>query len=242
MPLYAKPEMRKKALTNLAALQKTLGIRFNDPSLLEQALVHTSYVNENPALATASNERLEFLGDAILNFIVAEELFKRFPNLSEGEMTKLRSSVVCQNALSRLARAISLGSYLYLGRGEEASGGRRKPANLARALEAIIAAILLDRGLASVRGFVLKLTSQELDKEAEADYKSQLQELIQAKHQQTPTYKVIEATGPNHDRTFAIEVRVGDNVLGRGSGKSKKAAEAEAARSALAQLPTNFTP
>jgi ribonuclease-3 len=229
-------------LTDLAALQKTLGISFNDLSLLEQALVHSSYINENPGLATASNERLEFLGDAILDFIVAEELYQRFPNLSEGEMTKLRSSVVCRDALSRMARAISLGNYLYLGRGEEASGGRRKPANLASALEAIIAAIFLDQGLAAARDFVLRVVNQELNKGAEADYKSKLQELIQARQQQTPTYQVIAVVGPDHDRTFTVEVRVGDNVLGRGSGKSKKAAEAEAARSALAQLSTNFTP
>jgi ribonuclease-3 len=153
--------------------------------------------------------------------------------------------VVCQNALSRMARAIHLGDYLYLGRGEEASGGRRKPANLARALEAVIAAIFLDQGLAATKDFVLRAASQELNnvlsQGVEADYKSQLQELIQARHQQTPTYRVIEATGPDHDRTFIVEVRVGDSVLGRGSGKSKKMAEAEAAHSALEQLSTNFT-
>jgi len=234
--------LRREALTDLAALQKTLGISFNDLSLLEQALVHSSYINENPGLALTSNERLEFLGDAILDFIVAEELYQRFPQFDEGEMTKLRSSVVCQDALSRMARAISLGNYLYLGRGEEASGGRRKPANLASALEAIIAAIFLDQGLAAARDFVLRATSQELNKGAEADYKSKLQELIQARQQQTPTYQVIAVAGPDHDRTFTVEVRVGDNVLGQGSGKSKKAAETEAARSALARLSTNFTP
>jgi len=232
-------------MADLAALQKNLGISFSDLSLLEQALVHSSYINENPALALISNERLEFLGDAILDFIVAEELYQRFPNLSEGEMTKLRSSLVCQDSLSRMARAISLGNYLYLGRGEEASGGRRKPANLASALEAVIAAIFLDQGLATVRDFVLRSASQELNKaliqRAEADYKSQLQELIQARRQQTPTYRVIETTGPDHDKIFTVEVRVGDTILGRGSGKSKKMAETEAARSALAQLSTNFT-
>lgn len=232
-------------MADLAALQQTLGISFNDLSLLEQALVHSSYVNENPGVALTSNERLEFLGDAILGVIIAEELYQRFPNLSEGEMTKLRSSLVRQDALSRMARAISLGNYLYLGRGEEASGGRRKPANLARALEAVIAAIFLDKGLAATRDFVLRSVNQELNKAliqgTEVDYKSRLQELLQARRQQTPVYKVIEATGPDHDRTFTVEVRVGDTVLGRGSGKSKKAAEAEAARTALTQLSTNFT-
>ena len=233
-------------MTDLAALQQTLGIRFNHPSLLEQALVHSSYVNENPGIATTSNERLEFLGDAILGFIIAEELYRRFPQLSEGEMTRLRSSLVRRDALSRMARAISLGNYLYLGRGEEASGGRRKPANLAGALEAIIAAISLDQGLRAARDFVLKLVDKELNKVLsqgiEPDYKSQLQELVQARQQPTPAYRLIEAVGPDHDRRFTVEVRVGDSVLGRGSGKSKKSAEAEAARSALDQLSTDFTP
>ena len=232
-------------MTDLATLQQTLGVSFNDLSLLEQALVHSSYVNENPGFAPTSNERLEFLGDAILGFIIARELYMRFPNLSEGEMTKLRSSLVRRDALSRIARAISLGNYLYLGKGEEASGGRRKPVNLAGALEAVIAAIFLDRGLSIARDFVLKAADKELNKMlsqgVEADYKSRLQELIQARYQQTPTYKIIEATGPDHDRTFTVEVRVGNTILGRGSGQSKKAAVAEAARLVLDQLSADFT-
>jgi len=232
-------------VTDLAALQKTLGIRFNDPSLLEQALVHTSYVNENMGITT-SNERLEFLGDAVLGFIIAGELYQRLPQSTEGDMTELRSSLVRGDALSRLAEAISLGNYLYLGKGEKASGGRLKPANLAGAMEAVIAAIFLDQGSNATRDFILKLMDKELNKilsqGIEPDYKSQLQELIQAKYQQTPTYQVIEAMGPDHDRRFTVEVKVGDTVLGSGSGKSKKSAEAEAARSALDQLPTDFTP
>jgi len=235
----------KEPVLELAALQKTLGTSFNDPSLLEQALVHSSYVNENPGTVT-SNERLEFLGDAVLGFIIAEELYQRLPQSSEGEMTELRSSLVRGDALSRIARAISLGNYLYLGKGEEASGGRRKPANLAGALEAVIAAIFLDQNYSMARAFILRLMAKELKKALsqgiEPDYKSQLQELIQARHQQTPTYQLIETVGPDHDRKFTVEVKVGDTVLGRGSGKSKKAAEEEAARFALGQLPTDFTP
>jgi len=233
-------------VTDLATLQQTLGVSFNDPSFLEQALVHSSYFNENPGIAPADNERLEFMGDAILGFIIAEELYKRFSQFSEGELTKLRSSLVRRDALARMARAIKLGNYLYLGKGEETSGGRRKPANLAGALEALIAAIFLDRGLAAARDFILRSTDKELNKVLsrgiEADYKSRLQEITQAKQQKTPAYRIIEAVGPAHDRRFTVEVRVGDRVLGRGSGKSKKAAEAEAARSALDQLPANFTP
>ena len=233
-------------MTDLATLQQTLGVSFNHPSLLEQALVHSSYFNENPSIAPADNERLEFLGDAILGFIVAEELYKRFPQFSEGELTKLRSSLVRRDALARMARAIKLGNYLYLGKGEEASGGRRKPANLAGALEAVIAAILLDRGLSAARDFILKSADKELNKVlsrgVKADDKSRLQEIIQARQQKTPAYRVIEAMGPAHDRRFTVEVRVGKTILGRGLGKSKKSAEAEAARSALDQLSANFTP
>ena len=232
-------------MTDLAVLQNTLGVSFKDPSLMEQALVHSSYINENSDITT-SNERLEFLGDAVLGLIIAQELYKSLPQSSEGEMTELRSSLVRGDALSRLAKAISLGDYLYLGKGEEASGGRRKPANLAGAMEAVIAAIFLDQGFNVTRDFILRLMAKELKKALSQgiapDYKSQLQELIQARHQQTPTYQVIEAVGPDHDRRFTVEVRVGDTVLGSGSGKSKKSAEAESARSALVHLPTDFTP
>ncbi len=227
-------------MADLAALQPVLGVSFNDLSLLEQALVHSSYINENPAFAATSNERLEFLGDAILGFIIAERLYHDLRHPSEGEMTKLRSAMVRQDSLARIATAIGLGHYLYLGKGEEASGGRHKPTNLAAVLEAVIAAIYLDQGLATTRDVVPKLFSAELEKAVsqgtEVDHKSQLQEFTQAKWQLAPTYHVIEAVGPDHDKTFTVEVWVGDTVLGRGSGKSKKMAETEAARSALQRL------
>jgi ribonuclease-3 len=231
------------ALVDLANLQQILGISFNDLSLLEQAMIHSSYVNEKPAFAVTSNERLEFLGDAILGFIVAEQLYHDFPHLDEGDMTKLRSAVVRRDYLAGIATDISLGDYLYLGKGEEASGGRHKPTNLAAALEAVIAAVYLDQGLAITRDVILKLFGVELEKLTSesigVDYKSQLQNFTQARWQLTPAYQVIEATGPDHDKSFTVEVRVGDTVLGRGSGKSKRKAETEAARSALQQI--NFT-
>ena len=233
-------------MTEPASLSETLKISFHNLSLLEQAMVHSSYINENPGYAPFSNERLEFLGDAVLGFIVAEKLHQDYPHLTEGEMTRLRSVLVRRDTLVRIARAIRLGDYLYLGKGEEASGGRDKPANLAGALEAVIAAVYLDQGLTAIRELVLRLFNDELQKVvgegAEVDYKSQLQELIQSKYQLTPNYRLIEATGPDHDKKFIVEVMVGEMVLGRGMGKSKKIAEAEAARSALEQLPANFTP
>ena len=232
-------------MADLTVLQQTLGVSFNDPSLLEQALVHSSYINENPSFTFVSNERLEFLGDAVLGLVVAGKLYQDLPHLNEGEMTKLRAALVRRDTLAHLARTIALGDYLYLGRGEEASGGRRKPANLAGALEAVIAAVFLDRGPAIASDLVLRLIDEGLRKAvsegAGVDYKSQLQELVQAKKQQAPSYCVVEATGPDHDKIFTVEVRLGDIVLGRGSGKSKKMAESESARSALEQLSTSFT-
>jgi ribonuclease-3 len=227
-------------VADLNTLQKKLRIKFKNKALLEQALVHSSYINENPGITEGDNERLEFLGDAVLGLIIAEELYKRFPQFSEGEMTRVRSSLVRQDALSRLAKSIKLGDYLYLGKGEEGGGGRDKPANLSGALEALTAAIFLDRGLAVTRKFVLRLMSKKMAKAlsrgVKADYKTRLQETMQAKWQLKPKYRVIEAVGPAHDRRFTVEVMGGDSVLGRGSGKSKKAAETEAARIALNQL------
>ena len=233
-------------LADLAELQQSLGVSFSDPSLLEQALVHSSYINENPGFTLTSNERLEFLGDAVLGLVVAEKLYQDFPQLSEGEMTRLRAALVRRETLARVARAIKLGDYLYLGKGEEASGGQRKPSNLAGVLEAVIAAIFFDQGLTATRESILKLFHEDLERVAsrgaEVDYKSQLQELIQARQQPVPIYQVVEAVGPAHDRRFTVEVKIGDIVLGRGSGKSKKTAEVEAARSALQELSPNFTP
>ncbi len=227
-------------------LQKTIMVTFKDPSLLEQALTHSSYVNENPGLAPVSNERLEFLGDAVLGLIVAVNLYQAFPHLSEGDMTRLRSELVRQDTLARVAETIGLGDYLYLGKGEEAGGGRHKPANLARAFEALVAAIFLDSGLSVASDLVTRLLEDEqqavIGQGKNIDYKSQLQELLQAGGQPSPTYEVIAAIGPDHSKTFTVEAKLGETVLARGSGKSKKLAESEAARAALEKLATSFTP
>jgi ribonuclease-3 len=236
-------DKRSLVLPDLNTLQQVLGISFHDLSLLEQALVHSSYSNENPAYTALSNERLEFMGDAVLGFLIAERLHQGFPRLSEGEMTRLRAAIVQRSCLARIAATIGLGNHLYLGKGEEAGGGREKPTNLAAALEALIAAVYLDQGLATTREFVLRLFDTELDtvltQGSGGDYKSQLQEFTQAKWQLTPTYHLVEAIGPDHDKTFTVEVRIDDTVLARGSGKSKKMAETEAARAALRRV---FTP
>lgn len=235
----------REDMTDLAALQRSLGVHFRDTSLLEQALVHSSYLNEKPGFAPTSNERLEFLGDAILGMIIAEKLYQDFPSLTEGEMTKMRAALVQRQTLARMAKTIELDTHLYLGRGEDASGGRQKVTNLAGAMESVIAAIFLDQGLSVAQDFTLRLLGGELQKVANEgesiDYKSELQELIQSRKQQPPTYHLVEATGPDHDRRFTVEIRLGDVVLGRGSGNSKKAAETEAARLTLKQLQSGFT-
>ncbi len=231
-------------MPDLDSLQERLGYHFTDRSLLELALVHSSYINENPGLTLVSNERLEFLGDAVLGLVIAERLYRELPQSTEGDLTRLRASLVRRDVLARVANEIALGGNLNLGKGEEASGGRSKPANLAGALEAVIAAIFLDSGLASARDLVIKLFGDELSKSAShgiEDFKSQLQELLQARQQPAPTYHVTRTTGPDHDRTFTVEVKAAGKVLGVGSGKSKKAAETEAARSALKSLSTDFT-
>jgi ribonuclease-3 len=234
------PSKSREVPLDIQILQKTIGVSFSDAALLEQALVHDSYVNENPAIAPASNERLEFLGDSLLGLIVAEKLFRDFPACAEGQMTRMRSELVRRGTLAKLARTIHLGDYLYLGKGEEASGGRDKMPTLAGALEAVIGAIYLDQGLAAAEQFTLALIDRGLEQPegagTGADFKSQLQELVQSTNQRGPGYTLIEATGPDHDKRFTVEVRVGETVLGRGSGKSKKAAESEAARVAIQRL------
>jgi len=226
-------------------LQQKLGVSFHDTALLKRALAHSSFTNENPEIAPLSNERLEFLGDAVLGQAVATKLYRDFPHLSEGEMTKLRAMLVRRDALARIARSIELGKYLYLGKGEEASGGRKKPANLACALEAVIGAVFLNQGLNTTELCIERLFNSELERALSqpggTDYKSELQEFIQAKRQQLPSYHVIETSGPDHNKRFTVEVKSGDTILGKGSGRSKKVAENEAAHASLKKLHHNFT-
>ena len=221
------------------SLQKILGVRFRDPSLLQLALVHSSYSNENPDSTPVCNERLEFLGDAVLGVIITEKLYLLLNNATEGEMTHLRASLVSRKTLSQLTKAIGLHEYIYLGKGEEASDGRQKTSNLAGVLEAVIAAVFLDRGWDRTRDFVLRLFKAQIDElesqSPEIDYKSKLQQLIQSKKQPAPTYVVIETSGPSHQPLFIVEVSASDVVLAKGRGKSKKFAEADAARQALEQ-------
>ena len=224
--------------------QRYLGISFHQESLLEQAFAHLSYLNENPGFARPSNERLEFLGDAILNFIVAEKLYEEFPKIPEGELTEIRASLVCRDTLSELASSLKLGDWLLLGRGEETNGGRAKVSNLADAMEAMIGALYVDQGLATAREFVLRQLKPKLEKikagKTTPNYKALVQELVQGQKKPTPVYRLVEATGPDHSKQFTAEILVEGESLGRGTGKSKKTAESQAARAAWEKLRCSY--
>lgn len=227
-------------MTDLVTLQNSLGVSFRDMATLQQSLVHRSYLNENPEFTLPSNERFQFLGDALLGFIVAEKICADFPNLTEGGLTKLRAALVREETLARLAEALHLGDYLYLGRGEEQSGGRHRQSNLACVFESLVAAILIDQGLTVARDFILNQLNDELNRVINEglteDYKSRLQELAQSKQKVTPIYRTVQVTESNHEKEFLVEVIIGDTVIGRGSGRSKRLAEKEAARVALESL------
>lgn len=225
-------------MTSLSELEERMGVSFKELPLLEEALVHSSYLNENPHFTIPTNERLEFLGDAVLGLIVAEELYRRFPSLSEGDLTRLRSALVRQETLAKLARPLKLGDYLLMGKGEEASGGRSRQGNLARAFEAVLGAIYLDQGIEAASAFLARTLFPEIERlhnEGEPDYKSRLQQLVQSRRMKA-VYSPVDETGPEHEKRFVVEVLVEGAVQGRGEGKSKKEAEQEAARQALQNL------
>lgn len=221
-------------------LEQALSYRFRDAALLRQALTHTSYVNENRDAGLADNERLEYLGDAVLDFVVAEWLFKEYPHLSEGEMTNLRARLVREDTLARLAQHIHLGEHLLLGKGETESGGRARPHNLCAAFEALVGAVYLDAGLDTVRILFKPILAPELERalrdHSTRDPKSLLQEWTQARYRITPTYETVSEEGPDHARTFTVQVLVNGHVLGVGQGSSKQAAAQQAASAALRRL------
>ncbi|MHB9109856.1 MAG: ribonuclease III [Armatimonadota bacterium] len=239
MAIRASNIMTTDPTAQCQALQQRLGITFQRCDLLVQALTHRSYLAETPD--AISNERLEFLGDAVLDLVVAEELFRRHPDWPEGELTKAKASAVDERALERMARDWELGEYVLVSRGEEQSGGRQRRAMLADAVEALIGAYFLDQGLDAVREFVLRALAPVMAiierREHEHDYKTLLQELFQSRYQTAPVYEVLSETGPPHDRTFEIGVTFAGQVLGRGTGKSKKEAAQSAAAEALQNIP-----
>ncbi len=230
------------AVGEIAELEAVLGHAFRDPRFLAQALMHSSRLPERAADdPVESNEKLEFLGDAVLELLVSEELVRAFPNWSEGQLSKSRARLVNATALSLAAQRLGLGHYLRLGRGEEKTGGRLKPALQADAYEAVIAAIYLDAGLEAARRFVLKsLVEGALAAEAErlgrTDHKSVLQELLQSRGVGPCRYHIVDESGPDHEKTFRVEVRIPGEITAVGTGRTKKEAEQSAATAALIQL------
>ena len=232
--------MDKDRLNRLTALQEKLHYVFRNPDLLSTALTHRSYVNENPQLGTDDNERLEFLGDAVLGLCVSDLLMKKFTDFDEGTLSKIRSSLVNEKPLADLATKLGLGDCLLLGRGEEHSGGRAKESLLSNALEAVIAAIYLDSSFSKTRTLLKQLMKPLLKDEALnahcIDYKTALQELCQKKYKSAPLYTLLDSSGPDHNKTFEVEVTAGDDIRQIGRGKSKKDAQKQAAQKAWESL------
>ncbi len=222
-------------------VEERIGVKFKKPETLHQSFVHRSYLNEKPSPGMESNERLEFFGDAVLSYVVAERLFRDCPECQEGDLTEWRGYLVRRDSLAQFARVKGLGDFLLLGRGEEGAGGRERAQNLASLFEAVVGAIAIDRGLTAARRFIFDAIGDEMNLEGRptpVDPKSRLQEVVQAKWQRAPSYRTVFAEGPEHRKVFTVEVQVQGNALAHGIGHSKQEAEREAARNALVDLDT----
>lgn len=232
--------MDKHRITALRALCDALGVRFSNIELLHQALTHTSFANECRNMGVIHNERLEFLGDAVLDLVISEYLFREFPSLPEGELTKSRSVVVCEGTLAKRAAELHIGQYLLLGKGEAGTGGRERTSILADTFEAIIGAIYMDGGFSQASKFVLAQLKAALEMigrgEGVKDYKTLLQEVVQKHNDSKIAYEIMDQRGPDHNKVFEVAVLVNDSCCGIGVGKSKKEAEQHAAKQALVQF------
>jgi ribonuclease-3 len=225
---------------NLDSLEDKINVRFKNKDLLKNAFIHRSFLNENPNESLPHNERLEFLGDSVLGFIISKYLYKKYPDHPEGDLTNFRSSIVNARILSKVAKDLGLGDYLYLSRGEEATGGRERQYILANTYESLLGAIFLDNGLSSATNFVNKSLIPNLKEiiknKLYKDFKSQLQEISQAKFNVTPSYKLISTKGPDHTKIFETGAYLDKKLLAKGAGKSKQTSEQEAARVALEKI------
>lgn len=228
---------RENLIDKIAGLEKRINYLFKNKDNLICALTHSSFANENKHNNFVSNERLEFLGDAVLNVIISEKIFTQYSDLTEGEMTKARSAIVCETSLVNCANEIGISQYLLLGKGEELTGGRQRHSILADAFEAVIGAIYIDGGFESARKFIEDTMSSIIEDAIKGysfqDYKTQLQEKVQSRGNDKITYELIEEKGPDHDKTFITQVKINDKVMGIGKGKTKKEAEQHAAFLAL---------
>ncbi len=232
-------KIRKKIEEKLELLEKNIGYQFSDPSILQHALTHSSYANEMRLNKSKNNERLEFLGDAVLELVTSEYVYIENKELSEGDLTKLRASIVCEQTLAARARDLKLGEYILLGKGEDSSGGRGRDSILSDALEAVIGAIYLDGGFTNAKEFIKVSFLEGLkDKTLFFDSKTILQEIIQndTNQKQKLRYKLISEEGPDHNKTFRVAVCLGNDEIGFGTGRTKKAAEQEAANQAIQNM------
>ena len=219
-------------------LETAIGYRFRNITLLQNALTHSSYANERWHDSLKSNERLEFLGDSILGMIVADHLYRNFPDRPEGELTRMRADMVCETSLAAIAMQVSLGKHLMLGHGEEQGGGRERASILADAVESVIAACYIDGGMEAAKGIIERfvLCNVPVTRLHNADYKTALQERVQQKKNQVLSYRLVGQTGPDHDKEFTVELSLNDQVIGTGVGSSKKRAEQSAAKAAMQAL------
>lgn len=222
----------------LSELEKSIGYTFQNKRLLENALTHSSYANEKWKNSLASNERLEFLGDSILGFVVAEYMYRQYPENPEGDLTRMRADMVCETSLAQVAAKLNLGAYLMLGHGEEQGGGRSRNSITADAVESVIAAAYLDGGFHAARRIIERLILSDVPRgrPRNFDYKTALQEIVQRKKNQALLYQLLEESGPDHDKTFRVEVSLNGDVIGTGTGSSKKRAEQAAAEEAIERL------
>ena len=223
----------------MTALEERLGYSFRNRALLETALTHSSYANENRASGIVCNERLEFLGDSVLGVTVADFLYRHFPDMPEGRMTRLRAELVCEQSLHRVALELHLGDYLRLGKGEEHNGGRKRASILSDAVEAVIAAMYLDAGMETAAGFIHRCLLDDvraIETPTFTDYKTSLQELVQRHSGQVLSYELVGEQGPDHAKTFRVQVCLNGDPIGRGTGRTKKEAEQAAAANALEAL------
>lgn len=226
-----------KDFSNLSEFESIIEYHFQNIELLQKAMFHSSYTNEMDMSRLESNERLEFLGDAVLELISSEFLFKAYPNYPEGDLTKLRASLVCEPTLATVARGIDVGDYVFLGKGEEATGGRLRDSITSDALEAVIGAIYLDGGIENAKQFIEKFVLNDIEeKQLFHDSKTTLQEVVQGSSKGEIVYSLIKEEGPDHDKTFTVQISIGGQVTGTGEGRTKKAAEQQAAYKALLSL------
>jgi ribonuclease III len=224
---------------NREKLEKMLNLKFHNIEVIIQAFTHSSYVNEHRDGHTSDNERLEFLGDAVLELGVSQYLYRKYPEMPEGEMTKLRAAIVCEPSLEVFARNLNFGEHIFLGKGEEMTGGRNRPALLADVFEAFLGALFLDQGFNTALDFLEKHVFPKIDTGAFShgmDYKSKLQEVVQQDKNQTIVYQIVDEKGPSHNKEFIAELLINNSVLGSGLGRTKKEAEQRAAKNALDKL------